>query len=193
MGFFFVLVLLVLAAVVGFVVYQKKQAAIKPVPAAGVDSSPARLYAKLPLTKREQPLYFQLTRVLGDEYIVLAQVAFSQFLGAKGGTTQQNNQLRARVRQKVADFMVCRRDFSIVAVIELDDSTHDTKQEKDAERDRYLRQAGIKVIRWRQIPSAEDILKEIPLPKPAAASEAATPAAVATPSQAQDLQEASSP
>lgn len=189
--FFFVLVLLLVVAV-GLVVYLKKQAALKPVPAAGVESSPARLYAKLPLTKREQPLYFQLTRVLGDEYVVLAQVAFSQFLGAKGGTTQQNNQLRARVRHKVADFMVCRRDFSIVAVIELDDSTHDAKQEKDAERDRYLRQAGIKVIRWRQIPSAEDILKEIPLPKPAAPSEAATPAAVATPGQAPGLQEASS-
>lgn len=190
--FFFVLALL-LVVVVGVVVYLKKQAALKPVPAAGIESSPARLYAKLPLTKREQPLYFQLTRVLGDEYVVLAQVAFSQFLGAKGGTTQQNNQLRARVRQKVADFMVCRRDFSIVAVIELDDSTHDAKQEKDAERDRYLRQAGIKVIRWRQIPSAEDILKEIPLPRPVAASEAVIPAAVATPGQAQGLQEASSP
>ena len=190
--FFFVLALL-LVVVVGVVAYLKKQAALKPVPPASVESSPARLYAKLPLTKREQPLYFQLTRVLGDEYVVLAQVAFSQFLGAKGGSTQQNNQLRARVRQKVADFMVCRRDFSIVAVIELDDSTHDAKQEKDAERDRYLRQAGIKVIRWRQIPSAEDILKEIPLPKPVAASEAVMPAAVATPEQAQDLQEASSP
>jgi uncharacterized membrane protein YkoI len=127
----------------------------------------ARCCVKAPLTAREQAMYFQLVRALGDDYIVLSQVAFSQILTTTGGSAEQNKKLWLQMRQKVADYIICRRDFSIVAEIELDDSTHDSKQEQDAIRDRHLRQAGIKVIRWRQIPSVEDILKAIVPPKPA--------------------------
>jgi len=54
-----------------------------------------------------------------------------------------------RFRQLVADFVVCAPDFTAVAVIELDDRSHARKvqRERDQRKDRFLQEAGIKVIR----------------------------------------------
>ncbi len=78
-------------------------------------------YAKKPLTQTEQILYFRLVQAL-PEHIVLAQVQLSQLLGVKKGENFQawNN----RINRMSADFVVCNKDSSIVAVIELDDATH---------------------------------------------------------------------
>lgn len=49
--------------------------------------------------------------------------------------------LRGKLSQRIVDFMAQRRsDGTIVAIIELDDRTHDS--EKDAKRDEMLTSAG---------------------------------------------------
>ncbi|MFC4159478.1 DUF2726 domain-containing protein [Chitinimonas lacunae] len=113
------------------------------------------------LTAREQKMYWRIQEALAGQYVILAQVAFSQMVQAKGGTAKERFALFARVRQKVADYVICRSDFSIVAVIELDDSSHDHKLDKDAERDACLREAGIPTLRWRSLPSAAEIAKQV--------------------------------
>ncbi|OIQ72825.1 hypothetical protein GALL_455490 [mine drainage metagenome] len=57
--------------------------------------------------------------------------------------------------------MICDKAFQIVAIIELDDSTHDRKGAKDNERDRMLKSAGYTVLRYRQIPDAERVKSDI--------------------------------
>jgi very-short-patch-repair endonuclease len=49
-----------------------------------------------------------------------------------------------------ADFVVCNKDSSIVSVIELDDATHqkEDRQTPDAKKDKALRSAGIRIVRW---------------------------------------------
>jgi hypothetical protein len=55
--------------------------------------------------------------------------------------------LRGMFSQKIIDFVAQRRsDGSIVAVIELDDRTHDP--EKDGRRDEMLKSAGYRTVRW---------------------------------------------
>lgn len=55
--------------------------------------------------------------------------------------------LRGMFSQKIVDFVAQRRaDGSIVAVIELDDRTHDA--DKDARRDDLLKSAGYRIVRW---------------------------------------------
>jgi very-short-patch-repair endonuclease len=55
--------------------------------------------------------------------------------------------LRGMFSQKITDFVAQRReDGAVVAVIELDDRTHNP--DKDAKRDIMLTSAGYKVIRW---------------------------------------------
>lgn len=48
------------------------------------------------------------------------------------------------------DFVVCRKDATIVAAVELDDSTH-RKPERiaaDAKKEKALSAAGVNLIRW---------------------------------------------
>jgi len=60
-----------------------------------------------------------------------------------------------------ADFVICKKDASIVAVIELDDSTHQKldRQIADNKKDKALEAAAIKVVRWQaqSIPDLSEI------------------------------------
>jgi len=112
-------------------------------------------YAKKPLSQPEQILYFRLVQAL-PAHIVLAQVQLSRLLGVKKGNNYQA--WFNRINRMSADFVVCNKDSSIVAVIELDDATHQRKdrQAADAKKDRALASAGIRVLRW-QARSLPDI------------------------------------
>jgi hypothetical protein len=116
----------------------------------------AKLTAIRPLSTPEQILYFRLAEALPD-HIVLAQVAFSRFLKASGGSKKENWSKFGTIRQKVADYVICKKDFSIEAVIELDDSSHN--KFNDEKRDETLKQAGINSIRWnvKNLPNAQQI------------------------------------
>jgi very-short-patch-repair endonuclease len=104
-------------------------------------------YAKKPLSPPEQVLYFRLVEALPD-HIILAQVQLSRFLGVKQGHNYQS--WSNRINRMSADFLVCNKDSSIAAVIELDDSTHQKpdRQTADAKKDKALQAAEIKIIRW---------------------------------------------
>jgi phage anti-repressor protein len=104
-------------------------------------------YAKKPLSTPEQVLYFRLKKAL-PEYEVLAQVQLSRFLGVKKGNNYQS--WLNRINRMSADFVICRKDFSVVAVIELDDSSHQRsdRQIADHKKDKALASAEIKIVRW---------------------------------------------
>lgn len=70
--------------------------------------------------------------------------------------------LREKFAQKIIDFVAQdRADGSIIAIIELDDQTHD--QEKDEKRDAMLASAGYKIVRWhsKDKPDATTISKQL--------------------------------
>lgn len=104
-------------------------------------------YSKKPLSAPEQVLYFRLTKALPD-HIILAQVQLSRLLGVKKGNNHQS--WLNRINRMSADFVVCNKDASIVAVIELDDATHahEKRREADAKKDKALTSAGITIHRW---------------------------------------------
>lgn len=115
-------------------------------------------YAKKPLSQPEQVLYFRLVEAL-PENIVLAQVQLSRLLGVKKGNNYQS--WFNRINRMSADFVICNKDSSIVAVIELDDASHasSARQAADLKKDKALSSASIKVIRWnvKNIPDAATI------------------------------------
>lgn len=104
----------------------------------------------------EQVMYFRLKKAL-PAYEVLAQVPFGRFLRTRGGTRKENFSHMARARQKVADYLICKKNFEVIAAVELDDSSHN--QTKDAARDKILSSAGIPTIRChvRNMPSETEI------------------------------------
>lgn len=71
--------------------------------------------------------------------------------------------MNARARQKVADFVICNKDFSIIAIVEVDDSTHSA--EKDKARDAITESAGIPTYRIeaKKLPSAEELKEAMKL------------------------------
>ena len=121
-----------------------------------------------PMSNAEQVLYFRLRKALPD-HIVLAQVQLSRILSVKKGNNfgAWNN----RINRLSADFVVCTKDASVAAVIELDDATHhsETRRAADAKKEKALRAAGVRLLRWqaRDLPDEAAILSEL-LPKPRA-------------------------
>jgi very-short-patch-repair endonuclease len=106
-----------------------------------------QFYAKKPLTAPEQVLYWRLIKAL-PQHVVLAQVQCSRVLGVKRGFNF--NEWNNRINRLSYDFVVCRKDGSVVAAIELDDKSHEsaTRAEQDARKQRATEAAGLRLVRW---------------------------------------------
>jgi Protein of unknown function (DUF2726) len=121
--------------------FMKKFASVQREP------NPWPFYAKRPLSHPEQILYWRLVKALPD-HMVLAQVQCSRVLGVKRGFKfyEWNN----RISQLSYDFVICKKDGSVIAAIELDDKTHDAAQqaERDARKQRATEAAGVILVRW---------------------------------------------
>ncbi len=148
MSSIFLLLIVIAAVIVLFAVLKTKSRS-----GAGDEVWP--FFAKKPLSQPEQVLYFRLIQAL-PEHIILAQVQLSRLLGVKKGNNYQA--WANRINRMSADFVVCNKDSSIVAVIELDDATHERedRQAADAKKDKALASAAVRVVRW-QAKSIPDI------------------------------------
>jgi hypothetical protein len=124
-----------------------------------VDKPNLAVYISRPvLSDPEQSLYWRLYDVLpSDKFVLLSQVSFAAFISARGGSQFDRDSKFNSARQKYADFVVCSLDFQVLAVIELDDNSHDL--ERDKARDAILNEAGIAVVRWnvKNLPTAQEI------------------------------------
>ncbi len=136
------IVTLVLLAVVAAVLVMLKRRG-----SSGSGDAPWPFYAKKPLTQPEQVLYHRLVAAM-PECIVLAQVQLSRVLGVKKGFSF--NEWNNRINRMSLDFVVCLKDSTIVAAIELDDKTHEkaSRVEADAKKEKALSAAGVALVRW---------------------------------------------
>ena len=116
--------------------------------------APLRLQRKTVMTAREQQMYHLLQTAL-PECTVLAQVAFSALVTAKGWAN------RNRFDRKVADFVLCSQQLNVIAVIELDDSSHAGRERQDRERDAMLRLAGYVTLRYANFPTQQALRADI--------------------------------
>lgn len=113
-------------------------------------------------TPNEQAMYWRLVEAFPHpEYIVLVQVSFGALLKAREGAS------RYSFSQKIADFVVTDKSFTVLAVVELDDSSHRGKEGRDAQRDAMLIEAGYKVLRYPRIPDASKLRSDLVPPAPA--------------------------
>jgi very-short-patch-repair endonuclease len=125
----------------------KKRSKLKPL-------SELKLQPRRPLTAREQQMFFKLTETLTD-CIVFAQMPLASLV------TTTDRQDRNRFDRKIADFLICTKTLTPIAVIELDDASHNSKAAKDADRDAMLRNAGYQTIRYRDFPNSTQLRQDI--------------------------------
>lgn len=120
---------------------------------------PWPLEAKRPLlSEPERILYARLTQAFPQQ-IVLAQVQLLQALRFKRGSW--NAAIANRISQLSVDFLIVKPDTSIIAAVELNDSSHEraTRQAADARKVHALKSAGIPLVRFRvkQMPDVPSI------------------------------------
>jgi hypothetical protein len=121
--------------------------AAEPLVGAPLSQAPWPVAPKHLLTERERSLYQSLLS-LCPEHKLFVQVALSQLIYVPENHPDRQS-IRNRFSQLVADFVLCRADLSIIAVIELDDRTHEQadRQAADARKNKALADAGIRLIR----------------------------------------------
>jgi hypothetical protein len=107
------------------------------------------------LTPNELEFFRRLRRALPDAYI-FPQVALSAIIGPTSRGKRNLHDFR-RIAQKRVDYAIYTANMEIVAIIELDDRTHD--RARDAQRDAFVSSAGIRTLRFqsRQKPTVEQL------------------------------------
>lgn len=139
LGVLVVLALVLLAAA-------RKQSSVPGAEQAGPEFKASPL-----MTRPELKLFAQLTGLFPDVW-VFPQVSMSALMNPTARKSERekfHSALNKIVRKRV-DFVVCRKDLSVVAVIELDDSSHDNARQKaaDVARDALLGSVGVPVVRF---------------------------------------------
>jgi Protein of unknown function (DUF2726) len=109
------------------------------------------LRARPIMSEAERQLFRKLHIALGTQYNICPQLAFSAFI-------DDDRRVRGRFRWKVrALFNTKRADFGIydwhknrvVALVELDDRSHEGREAEDRQRDAIALAAGIRTYRLR--------------------------------------------
>ncbi len=140
--------------------------------------------ARQPMTDNELEFFGRLVKAV-PEHFIFPQVAMSAILQTTETDRKKAYGDHLRIAQQRVDYLVCRADGSIVAVVELDDKTHQAA--KDKVRDERLHQAGIRTLRFESrrkpaVPALRDALIPPPAvetPRAAPPTLHAVPAAVA--------------
>jgi len=139
-----------------------RRAGAEPFVSEPLPDAPWPVAARNLLSDRENSLYQRLLSLYPDHKLFV-QVALSQMIDVPESYPGRLS-IRNRFSQLVADFVLCRSDLSIVAVIELDDRSHERADRKDADarKNKALADAGIRLVR---VPAgtlpSEDALREL--------------------------------
>jgi very-short-patch-repair endonuclease len=156
----YVVILVVVFVAIGTIAGKKKKRNFKYKP-----DEEWPFHQKNLLSEVEKKLFAKLITSL-PEYFIFSQVQISQLIDVKKGHNFQ--QWFNRINRMSADFVVLNQELKTIAVIELDDSTHNRKDriESDKKKDKALASAGLKTIRWKvgRVPSTESIREQIITP-----------------------------
>lgn len=112
------------------------------------------------MTNNEFEFFNRLIKAL-PEYYIFSQVSMAAILDVdrKNTNIKYIQAIRNTFDRKIIDYVVYNKNKEIVAIIELDDRTHNP--EKDKKRDSMLWQAGYRTIRFqsKNKPTIEEIRK----------------------------------
>ncbi|MDE2420409.1 MAG: DUF2726 domain-containing protein [Gammaproteobacteria bacterium] len=112
--------------------------------------------AKSLLSTNEQMTFIKLRKALPDHF-VLSRVALSALLNSSGLVT------RNKINRCCVDFVILDKDFNVISIVEINQSTQNSSPAKINERDTMLMEAGYRVIRYPYPPELERIINDFTL------------------------------
>lgn len=101
------------------------------------------------MTKAEHEFYDTLSKAVGNDYLIFAQVHLPTLLDNKVVGQNWRGAFR-HISEKSVDFVLCDKVYiSPKLAIELDDRTHERpeRQDRDHEVERMLKNAGMPLLR----------------------------------------------
>lgn len=151
----FLLVVIIAVLILVVIMFQKNDGGnneIKDKKNIAKKDTPIR--SKHIMTNHEKTMFIEITRCLPECY-VFPQVSFNSLITTKAWAT------RNKFNRKVADFVITNNKFNVLAVIELDDSSHKGKEQKDIDRDKMLKEGGYKVLRYSVMPPKDKLRRDV--------------------------------
>jgi hypothetical protein len=140
---------IVVIALIGIVLKLKNQ--------KRVSQSKRNFEPRQPVTEREQTMFWRLTEAFPQPQTTIhCEMSFGALLNAPEGM------YRGSFDRKKADFVLTNKGFKVIAIIELDDSTHRGREKEDQQREQMLTGAGYRVLRYKTIPSVEELHRDLP-------------------------------
>ena len=108
------------------------------------------------MTNPEKVFFLQLIQAI-PEFYVFPQVSFLELLDPVGQASL------GKIQNKRVDFVVFDMQTNRYCIIELDDKSHQRKQNSDFERDVFFNSAGIRSLRYKtnNPPSVEALREDI--------------------------------
>lgn len=108
------------------------------------------------MSANEEAYFKHFLAIFPDKYIA-PQVSMDAVIepdvaldvkNAEGKNAYQS--MRGTIKANKIDFLILDSNYKPQFIIEIDDNTHNNKQEADAQRDKNLKEASIKTIRIRR-------------------------------------------
>lgn len=102
------------------------------------------------VTKPEQILLYRLEKSLPNKYKIGYQVALNRLVKPVAKDRKKYFRLSSKIGSKSVDFVILSQDYVPLLVIELDDSSHSSKQAmaRDKLKTNILQASGIPLIRF---------------------------------------------
>lgn len=123
-----------------------------------------RYYKKELLTAPEQVLLHRLISALPGK-LIFAQVAMRALVDVKSPDRKTYWSKTGEIQGKYVDFVVCEPSGAVIAVIELDDASHqrEDRQKADRIKNKAFTEAGVRLIRIQggKLPDAVTLQKLI--------------------------------
>jgi hypothetical protein len=97
------------------------------------------------LSPAERRFFETLRKMVGNRAMILPQVRLGSVIGASSGSIFGTNDM---INRKSVDFVLAKEDFSVLVVIELDDSSHTRHKRiaRDKSVDSMLKSAGVPIV-----------------------------------------------
>ena len=130
------------------------------------DDMPVWPFEPMPLMTDSEVLFYKKLKMALPEFHLFGQVQLSRMIEPTEDVADERQFWFNRVCRQSVDYVLIDEDLqTVLAAIELDDWTHESKarQKQDAKKDKALASAGIPIIRFHaeKMPSAQMIRQEV--------------------------------